>query len=796
MALTARESGGYAVNSVSAEAVGSGSTNVRVRFRYPSKWLSSVTGFNVIWYAYGDKGPSSAWVVQNSTVNKNESVDGWWQHVLAVPEDPQAQHLYAWVAPVASGKWKSGPDWAKSKVVSSPWVSAEISAARGQLGGVSADFDGTRVTIGWSRVNEYQRYVNVYRSVNGGSWSLYRQVGAASGEFVDSGIAAGSSYRYRLRAALADKSTTGALTYVESDASFDARPLAVRSLAASCAAAGSLRLSWANQGRTGGEYQVEWSANASAWAGNASSDISSATLEQATATVYTITGLDSAQRWYARVRRANDAGESAWSDIVSTLLGTVPAAPTIAHVPASVAADATVTLSWTHNCEDASAQSAYQVQARTNNGSWSAWSTVETGTTATTVTLSPAALGVSDGGQLQVQVRTKGVLDSWGAWSAVATVQVWAQPSVGLSLVSGGHVVDGEATAFPMQVRVELASHADGNAAVSWWVALDAAEDHVVVARDGTQSLVKVGDRVWHAEGVPDDGTEVPSEGDACNRACYLVTITAADVRLARNVSYAVRVGVATSAGMRAESELALTWSPSGEVPEPDAALEYDAGSMTMLVTPSCADDGGVPVVGVTLDVWRVELEGTVVPVAEGLSSGEPCVDPHPDFGDCVYRVVAIDPTTGEQGSADVATYVDEASVVIQWDEQWDAIAGADELAPGVRAYAGSRVRLPYDMQLSEERESDMVEVEYQNRRWPVLYGGTIRRHESTTTGTLYEELDPGIIARVLSMLDWGAACYVREPARSGYWASVRGTVSQDQAGLASATLRVRRVEG
>ena len=161
-----------------------------------------------------------------------------------------------------------------------------------------------------------------------------------------------------------------------------------------------------------------------------------------------------------------------------------------------------------------------------------------------------------------------------------------------------------------------------------------------------------------------------------------------------------------------------------------------------------------------------------------------------------MYRVVAIDPATGEQGSADVATYVDEASVVIQWDEQWDAIAGADELAPGARAYAGSRVRLPYDMQLSEERESDMVEVEYQNRRWPVLYGGTIRRHESTTTGTLYEELDPGIIARVLSMLDWGAACYVREPARSGYWASVRGTVSQDQAGLASVTLRVRRVEG
>ncbi|WP_405736080.1 hypothetical protein, partial [Bifidobacterium sp.] len=142
MALTARQSGGYAVNSVSAEAVGSGSTNVRVRFRYPSKWLYSVTGFNVIWYAYGDKGQSYAWVVQNATVNKNESVDGWWQHVLEAPADPQAQHLYAWVAPVASGKWSSGPDWQKSNVVDSPTIASDIAAARGRLQGVRATQDG------------------------------------------------------------------------------------------------------------------------------------------------------------------------------------------------------------------------------------------------------------------------------------------------------------------------------------------------------------------------------------------------------------------------------------------------------------------------------------------------------------------------------------------------------------------------------------------------------------------------------------------------------------------------------
>lgn len=793
MALTARESGGYAVNSVSVEAVGSGSTNVRVRFKYPSKWLYSVTGFNVIWYAYGDKGKANAWVVQNVTVNKNESVDGWWQHVLAAPEDQQAQQLYAWVAPVASGKWSSGPDWAKSNVVASPWVSAEIAEAKGQLDGARAEFDGSKVTITWSRVNEYQRYVNVYRSVNGGSWALYRQVGATPGTFVDSGIAAGSSYRYRLRAVLADKTTTGAVTQVESDKSFDARPLAVKSLSASCSAAGAMRIDWENQGRTGDEYHIEWSANGNAWADNVMQDITSATLEQPTATVYTVTGLDSGQRWHARVRRANDAGESPWSGIVSVTLGTVPQAPTVAPVPSAVAADGALTLSWTHNSEDASAQSAYEVRARADGGTWS---TVASGTTATTATLRPSDLGVADGGTLQVQVRTKGVLATWGAWSAAVSVQVWAQPAVGLALLSGGAEVGGEATSFPMQVRVELSSHAEGNAAVSWWAEIEAAEDYVGVARDGSQALVKSGDRLWHADAAAGEGAEVPASGDACNRACYLVTVTAADVRLMRNVSYVVRAGVATMAGMRAESQLAFEWSPSAEVPEPDATLEYDAGSMTMLVTPTCTDDGGSPVGGATLDVWRVELEGTAVLVAEGLRSGEACVDPHPDFGDCVYRVVAVDATTGEQASADIATYVDEASVVIQWDEQWDSVAGAEEVAPGVMAYAGSRVRLPYDMQLSEERESDMVEVEYQNRRWPVLYSGTIRRHESTTTGTLYEGDDPGIIARVLAMLDFGAACYVREPARSGYWASVRGTVNQDQAGLATVSLRVRRVEG
>lgn len=783
MALTSRQSAGYAVNGLSVARI-SGTTRLQARFAYPSRWLSSVTGFNVIWYAYGDAGPSRAWVVSNATVNKNESVGGWYQHTLDCPEDAQAQHLYCWVAPVASGTWKSGPDWAKSATVDSPWVAQALAEARGQLTRVTASQDGARVSIQWERVNEYQAYANVYRSVDGGEWALYRQVSAVSGSFVDAALARGSSYRYQLRAALSDKRTLGEATPVEEGLSFDAAPLPVEGLRARALTSTSMTLTWTNRGHVGECYDVEWSSDGDAWANNEASAISSATLEEAEADVYTVGGLDSATRWFARVRRRNETGASDWTTIVSTLLGTVPSAPTLGALPVSVPVDGTLAVSWTHNSEDGSAQSAFELEL---NGT-----AAVSGTTASAATVRPAEISVGDGGELRVRVRTKGALESWSDWSEPAVVQVWAQPSVGVSLVCGGSEVAGAATSMPMQLRVQLSAYVAGNHAIAWWADVSAGEGYPSTARDGSPAVVAEGERLWRLDAVPDDGTEVPPEGDACNRVCLLVTVDASCLRMEPNVSYVAHGGCVTAAGLRAEGSVAFTWDPSGSVGDPSAVLSYDPLTLSMGVEVACED--GAP--GTMLSVWRVEQGGSAVLVAEGLAPGGTCVDPHPDFGSCVYRVVATDPESGMQSSAEFEAWVDEGALVVQWGERWEGDAEAEEVAPGVLSYAGSRIRLPYDVRIEEDREVEMAEVEYLGRRLPVLYVGEMQRQQLSASGTLYEDDDPGAHGRIRDLLSHGGPCYVRAPSGVGFWASVRGNLSADMGGVSTYSLTFKRVEG
>lgn len=787
MALTARERDGWRVNTLQIAAMSGEGYRLRASWKYPSRYVSSITGFNVLWYAYGGDGPASAWVVEDANVDKDQSTLGTWQHILVAPEDLDAKNLYVWVTPVPSGKWKA--DWVKSETVPSPRVADDYAAAMGQLGSVTGEMDHGAVTIGWERVNGYQRYVNVYRSMNGGGYALARQVSAALGSFVDSDIARGTAYRYLLRAVMSDGVTEGADTPVANGDSFDAPPLAVGPISAQALTPTSMKLTWANNGATGDEYRIEWSDDGDAWANNQTSAISSDTLEQAVATAYTIGGLDSGKRWYARVRRDNDAGESGWTDIVSSVLGTVPVAPTLGTLPGYVAADGSLTVAWAHNSEDASDQTAYEVEVNRTK-------VAEGSDSASTATLAPAALGIGDGGSMAVRVRTKGAHADWSPWSEEPTVAVWASPSVGVALTSGGSPVSGEATEMPLQIRVALPSYVAGNHAVAWWAEVAANEAYPSVGPDGRDVLVGAGDVLWSAEGIPDSGTTVPESGDACNRVCYLVTVGASGLRMEPNVTYVARGGCVTAAGMRATSEAAFSWAPSGEVPEPDATLAYDPSTLSMRVAVSCVDDEDEPAEGVSIAVWRVESGGSTVLVAEGLTHGTSCVDPHPDFGECAYRVVATDDATGVQSAADFMAEVGEGSVVIQWGERWDGIEAAEEVAPGVLSYAGRRVRLPYGIDLTEDREVDMAEVEYLGRRRPVLYVGSTVRQESSVSCDIVEDADPGVHARVRELLEHGGPCYVRTPSGTGFWASVRGSLSASMGGLSRLTLRIKRVEG
>lgn len=59
---------------------------------------------------------------------------------------------------------------------------------------------------------------------------------------------------------------------------------------------------------------------------DSSSEVKSLTIESKTHAE--ITGLESGQEYFFRVRATNEQGESGWSEIVSITIGKAPAAPT------------------------------------------------------------------------------------------------------------------------------------------------------------------------------------------------------------------------------------------------------------------------------------------------------------------------------------------------------------------------------------------------------------------------------------------------------------------------------------
>ena len=279
----------------------------------------------------------------------------------------------------------------------------------------------TRVRVRWTdgSVNESSFTLARARLSAAGSWGAWETIAspaADSAGYTDTGAAAGTTYRYRLRAcngsgcsawaASANVTTPGVAT-----------PDSAR---ATVASATSVLVAWRDMSRNESSFQVERQQNNagtwSAWAAVAT--------RSANATSYTDAGRSANVPYRYRVRACDGAVCSGWATTAAVTVPTLPAAPT--GLGGTVLSGTSYRVTWA----DASGnESSFQVERQQNvGGAWGAFANVAT--TASNAT-GFTNTGLAAGGTYRWRVRSCNAAgcSAWVTGTAVTLPTVPAAPA-------------------------------------------------------------------------------------------------------------------------------------------------------------------------------------------------------------------------------------------------------------------------------------------------------------------------------------------------------------------------------
>lgn len=633
------------------------------------------------------------------------------------------------------------------------------------------------------------------------------------------GIATGHTYRVRARGVFNSKVKSAWSDYSSEVKTTPPAPKKI--VKHNITNANTIYLEWSGSiGAT--DYTVEYTTSRNFF--DRVSSISSVTVPTNSAFIQQ---LDSGRTWYFRVKATNSQGSSGWSPIYAVVLGFVPTAPTTWSETATGVVGDTVRFYWMHNSEDGSSQTNAQVEIALGDGDWTrvtptyiskndgeaSYLTYQTFLTTSENLVDALGANVLDsdgnvvstsvytsyaeGTVIRWRVRTKGVVGSstpeddygFSPWSTERSLTLYGRPSVSL-IVTDDETSDAGVDAFTsFPIFVKATANPDVQNAISWNVSVVANDSYTEYDDTGMEVSVSAGNEIY-SEYIPGNGE---------NSIVHI--FDASNIDFEPNVSYTITVRVAMSSGMTAESsqQILIDWT-AAEL-WPNAEVTVDSELLCAYIRPFCTDDDDNYIENVTLSVYRREYDGRFTRLITDVpNTGETVfTDPHPSLDFARYRIVAKSIDTGQIGYYDLpGEEVGETAIIIQWDEAWSSFnvpsGDGDGLADS--AWAGSVVRLPYNIKVSESSSIDKNLVEYIGRTAPVSYYGT-QLGVSGSWSTEFPATDVDTRYALRRLQTWAGDAYVREPNGVGYWASVEVSFNKDYDNLLiPVTINVTRVEG
>lgn len=493
-----------------------------------------------------------------------------------------------------------------------------------------------------------------------------------------------------------------------------------------------------------------------------------------------ITGLETGKKWFFRIKATNDAGESGWRKMSGSLiLGEKPSPPTTWSSSNTANVSDAVNLYWTHNSEDGSrltqASIELTIDGKTSTVAFTNTTDedYDTGIYSHTLKLST----YKDGCTILWRVRAKGVDDQWSDWSTQREINVYAPPTVIMTMAD-------ILTTFPFGITVS--AEPTTQTPVSW--------SFVVTAETGYTGMDQNGEEKYIAKGTVMHSFVMATSGQS-----FTYNLSPRLITLEDGETYKVTVTVAMNSGLTATASDTFTVEWSDVDYSPDMGYYYDKDTLSMLLYPYCQDDNGNYISGVTLSVYRREYDGSFTEIGTNLrNGGYACItDDHPSLDMARYRVIATNISTGQMGYSDIPGIpIGEPFIVIQWDEKHVDYNFAEDDEPVEPAWSGSMVKIPYNVDTSESPSPDVSLVPYIGRRNPVSYYGT-QINESANWSCVIPKEDTDTLYQLRRLAAWMGDCYVREPSGVGYNAHVQVSIDNKHKELTiPVKFSITRVEG
>ena len=289
------------------------------------------------------------------------------------------------------------------------WANARLTAAAPTAPSnlMATPASSSQINLTWTAATGQTAYA-VDRTTDGGAtWTPIATPTVTN--YADTGLSAGTTYTYRVRATNAAGSSAASGKAQATTTAAPTVPRPPASLTATVASATSINLTWtAATGQTA--YAVDRSTDGGAtWA----------TVATPTTTTYGDAGLTAGMTYTYQVRATNAVGSSAASNTATATTAAAPAVPTAPSSLTATAASATqVNLTWAA----ATGQIAYAVDRSTDGGA--TWTIVGTPTTT-----SYGDAGLTAGTTYTYRVRATNAVGSSAA-SNTATATTTAAPTV------------------------------------------------------------------------------------------------------------------------------------------------------------------------------------------------------------------------------------------------------------------------------------------------------------------------------------------------------------------------------
>ena len=491
------------------------------------------------------------------------------------------------------------------------------------------------------------------------------------------------------------------------------------------------------------------------------------TLSNVKSTHYTVTGLESGQQYFFRVRATNSAGESAWTSAKSVVIGKKPSPPTTWSSTTTVVIGEPLYLYWIHNSEDGSKQVKAELELNID------------GVVTTKTIANPTAddeeaedktsmytfdtTGYTEGMKLKWRVKTCGITGEYSDWSIQRVVDVYAPPTLSMILLNVNSEMFDTLTCFPF--AVDAIAGPNTQTPIGYHLSITANSSYDTVDQLGNKMTVNK------------DGEVYSKYFDISEN--LFVTLNPNDVDLENNISYTVHCIVTMNSGLTGEAKATFSVAWTDELYEPNAEIGINTTAYSAVIRPYCEAPGGALIEDVALSVYRRMHDGSYVEIAKNLVNTQATfvVDPHPALDLARYRIVATSLTTGSISYTDVGYPVGGIATIIQWDEEWSDFQITDTGEVTERDWVGSMVKLPYNIDLSMSNSIDVSHVEYIGRRHPVSYYGT-QVGETFSCSVDIPKYDKETLYALRRLAMWTGDVYIREPSGSGGWATI--SVSYD----------------